>query len=321
MNKLLTYLIGLLIIMVGGCQVSVESETIVMLTPSQSTTITNKQTWTPTVSQTPVPTDTSTPTQTPTKTATNTPAATWTPVPTLASENALARIRELYQDSEPCEIPCWWGITPGQTTWAQARQILSEIEPEYGPYYRDIVTRYKYSFEVPENFEALNLGFIEASIYVSGDMVIALSTNTGWLHRDFNFSRSSLLTLLGEPDEIWIRYTTPDPGLLIEYEIDLLYMSKGVLLNITGEAQIENNTLAICPQNFQRGAFPAAITMYSPEIADSFEQLREMLFGKYELAETRYVHLQTVTDGFGESEFYNVYNNENATECFAVNVK
>jgi len=183
------------------------------------------------------------------------------------------------------------------------------------------VTRYKYSFEVPVNFEALNLGFIEVSVYVSGDMVIAISTNTGWIHRDFNFSRSSLLALLGEPDEIWIRHTTPDTGLLIEYEIDLLYMSKGVLLNISGEAQLENNTLVICPQNFQRGAFPAAITMYAPEATNSFEQLREMLFGEYEPNEARYVRLQTVTDGFGESEFYNVYKNENATDCFALNVK
>jgi hypothetical protein len=321
MNKSLTFLIGLLMIAAGGCQVSFEPKTMVMLTPSPSTTITSTRTWTATASHTPVPTETSTPTQMPTKTATNTPTATWTPVPTLAPDTALARIRELYQDTEPCVLPCWWGITPGQTPWAQARHILSELSPEYGPYYRDNVTRYKYSFEVPENFEALNLGFIEVSIYVSGDMVIAISTNTGWLHRDFNFSRSSLLALLGEPDEIWIRHTIPDPGILIEYELDLLYMSKGVLLNISGEAQIENNTLAICPQNFQRGAFPAAITMYSPEIADSFEQLREMMFGKYDLAETHYVRIETVTDGFGESEFYNMYKNENANECFEVSVK
>jgi len=43
MNKPLTYLIGLLIIMVGGCQVSIEPETFAMLKQSQATTITSKR--------------------------------------------------------------------------------------------------------------------------------------------------------------------------------------------------------------------------------------------------------------------------------------
>lgn len=291
--------------MVAGCNSSIKTSARII---SSSAAITK------------IPTRTPTPTL-PRKTATATPTETWKPVPTLDSKAALARIKELYVNMELCEIPCWWGITPGKTTWTQARQILSEIQPEQGPYYREIVTRYKYSFEVPANFDVLDLGFIEASIFVSGDIVVAISTNTGWIHRDFNYSRTSLLTLLGKPDEIWLRHTTPESELLIEYEMDLLYKSKGVLLNISGVAKKEIDTLLICPQNFQRGAFPAAITMYASEVTNSFDQLRELLFGKYELTETRYVRLGTITDGFGESEFYELYKKENAIECFSVQVK
>lgn len=323
MSKPLAYLFVFLLFTVGGCQVSTEPEALAMITPSPPATLTGTPTQTPKASQTPIPTYSSTPTQTqtPTKTATNTLTATWTPVATMDSEAALERISELYQYTEPCKFPCWWGITPGQTTWPQARQILSEIQTEQGPYYREIMTLYKYSFGVPAKFEALDLGFIEASIFVNENIVVAISTNIGWIHRDFDYSRTYLLTLLGQPDEIWLRHTTPESELLIEYEMDLLYKSTGVLLNISGEAKKQNDRLVICPQKFQSGAFPAAITMYAPEITYSFDELREMLFGKYELAETRYVRLSTITNGFGEREFYELYKNENAAECFAVNVK
>lgn len=321
MNKPLAYLFVLLFITISGCQVSTEPEVLSTITPSPSATLTGTPTWTPTASQTLFPTYTPTSTQTSTKTATNTLTATWTPVSTMNAEAALERIRELYQYIEPCKFPCWWGITPGQTTWAQARQILSEIQPEQGPYYREILTRYKYSFEVPARFEALGLGFIEASIFVNGDKVVAISTNTGWIHQDFDYSRTNLLALFGQPDEIWLRHTTPESELIIEYEMELLYKSDGILLNISGEAKKQDDRLVICPQKFQRGAFPAAITMYASKITNSFDQLREMLFGKYDVTEPRYVRLQTITEGFGESEFYQLYKNEDAPDCFTVDVK
>lgn len=321
MNKLLTYLIGLLIIMVGGCQVSFEPETLVTLTPSPSMTITSTRTWTPTGSQTPVPADTSTPTQPPTKTATNSPTPTWTPVPTLAPDASLARIRELYQGTGPCELPCWWGITPGTTTWAQARLLLSELSPEYGPYYRGALPRYDYSFEVPANFEPLNLGFIEVSLYVQDEIIVAVGTSTGWIHQEFDYSLANLLAMFDQPDEIWIRHSPVEADFHIEYSINLFYKAQGVLLHISGEATLRDNTLVICPLNVNHGIFPMGIMLFTPNVTDSYEQLRELLYGRYDLAEDRYVPLSTITDGFGVSEFYNVYKNDNATECFGVNVE
>ena len=281
MNKSFTFLIGLLMIMAGGCQVSFEPETLVMITPSPSTTITSKQTRTSTASQTSVPTNTSAPTQTPTETATSTPTAIWTPVPTLAPEIALARIRELYQDTEPCELPCWWGITPGMTTWAQARHILSELGPEYGPYDRDIVTRYIYSFEVPVNFEPLNYGFIEVSLYVHDEIVVAVGTSTGWIHQDFDYSLANLLALFGQPDEIWVSHSTVEADFHIEYSIHLFYKAQGVLLSNSGEATLRANTLVICPINVQHSIVPMGIMLYAPNITDSYFMTALNMFSRY----------------------------------------
>lgn len=225
----------------------------------------------------------------------------------------------MFVNTEPCEIPCWWGITPGKTTWAQARQLLSEISPEYGPYYDGALPRYDYSFEVPVNFEPLGYGFIEASLYVQDEIVIAIGTSTGWLHRDFDYSFANLLSLFDQPDEIWIRYSPVEADFHIEYSLNLFYKEQGILLHKSGEAALKDNTLVICP--LQRGIFPMGITLFAPTITSSYDYLRELLFGKYELTETHYVRLSSITDGFGESEFYELYKNENAAECFSVDVK
>lgn len=318
--KLLLLLIVLALNAIG-CQASLQSETPTSLPlPFPSVTVTITQTQIHTASATLSPTRTPTPVL-PKKTATATPTRTWTPVPRLSPEAALARIKELYVDGVPCALPCWWGITPGQTTWAQARQLLSEVSPEYGPYYSGILPRYDYSFEVPVNFEPLGYGFIEPSLYVRDEIVVAVGTSTGWIHRDFDYSFANLLVLLGQPDEIWIKYSPTEADFQIEYSLTLFYQVRGILLRKSGEAKLRDNTLVICPLKDQHSMFPLGITLYTPDITDSYEHLRELLHGKYGPGEDRYVRLSTITDGFGESEFYELYKNENATECFAVFVK
>lgn len=71
-------------------------------------------------SSTPIP-PTSTSTFTPTETATATLPA------TLESEQAKETIRTLLQDSVDCEAPCFWGITPRQTTLSEAINIFTHL--------------------------------------------------------------------------------------------------------------------------------------------------------------------------------------------------
>lgn len=53
---------------------------------------------------TPCPTRTPTPTRTP-------------PPPTLTSDERHAYVEEMLATNGGCELPCWWGVTPGQSDW------------------------------------------------------------------------------------------------------------------------------------------------------------------------------------------------------------
>lgn len=107
--KPLTYLSLFLVIALG----------ISACMPAGSAT-TPTQSETPVSSSTPIP-PASTSTSTPTETATATLPA------TLEPEQAKENIRTLLQDSVDCEAPCFWRITPGQTTLSEAENIFTHL--------------------------------------------------------------------------------------------------------------------------------------------------------------------------------------------------
>jgi len=42
----------------------------------------------------------------------------------LSPQAASAKIKELFQTNGGCQLPCWWGITPGQTRWQGVKDFL-----------------------------------------------------------------------------------------------------------------------------------------------------------------------------------------------------
>ena len=86
-----------------------------------------------TATSSPLPTDTIVPpTQTLTPiTSTPLPAFTsaplLTPLPTFSSTEGVEKLRLWIEGVFDCLLPCWGGITPGKTSWQEARQILEQM--------------------------------------------------------------------------------------------------------------------------------------------------------------------------------------------------
>lgn len=78
----------------------------------------------PTVSRSP---STSTPNPSPTTIPTSTRTPTWVPLPTLPPAEALAKVQELLETNGGCDFPCWWGITPGQTTLVETGEFFGHF--------------------------------------------------------------------------------------------------------------------------------------------------------------------------------------------------
>src|SRR5688572_13990138 len=52
--------------------------------------------------------------------------------PTMTTDEAKRLVRDLLENNAGCKLPCWWGITPGKTTWSEARQILEKASRHIG---------------------------------------------------------------------------------------------------------------------------------------------------------------------------------------------
>lgn len=60
-----------------------------------------------------------------TKTPTEMPTITFTAVPTLSTDEAYVYMQAFLRNGPDCRLPCWWGITPGQSTMLDVQRQLA----------------------------------------------------------------------------------------------------------------------------------------------------------------------------------------------------
>lgn len=127
----LIYLLGLMCILILAT--SCTKSSYLMVTPSSE--ITQMQ---PTINSSAISTrniDHTTPTSMPMPTHTLTPGPTFTLTPsrtltvisTLAVEDARLRLLDLLDNNGDCRLPCLWGITPGESMYQDAKEILMPL--------------------------------------------------------------------------------------------------------------------------------------------------------------------------------------------------
>ena len=89
-----------------------------------------------------------------------------------------------------CKLPCWAGITPGLTPFAEANELLGQHLPEY---------------QIPTFLTTSTLTFqtIAAEPMISGSLFYD-GTRVGEIHLDVRLPASYLLDRLGTPDCVWV---------------------------------------------------------------------------------------------------------------------
>jgi hypothetical protein len=307
-------LVGIFILTALGC--SGLSGATSNLTPGVPAALTSTPTaptatFTPTIAPTLTPTITPAPPNIPLSTA----ILTWTPVPTLPPAEALEALLKLYADNGGCQLPCWWGITPGKTSWQEARTKLSRLGHISRPFGGKEVVRYEFSFVIPAEIDSS--GSFEPDIGVKDDIVVGISLNSRWVRGDFDYSLAGWLQVWGTPGEIWLKVVTTAPS-EIQYEMDLFYPAKGILLNVTGIAQAHGDSLSICPQTFKRDIFPPALVLWSPSKNITYQTMFSDLLGKTIVDQNKFSLLEKLTDNFGPGDFYETYRDPKATACFDI---
>lgn len=244
--------------------------------------------------------------------------ATSTNVATLPPNEALEKLLDLYENNGECELPCWWGVTPGVTTWEEVYERLAPLGYVAPPIVHENITRYEFEFAVPT--ELSSLGYFWPELAVKNDVVTAISINSSYIEHNFDYSLTGLLKSFGVPEEIWIKPTVESMTNVPFYEIRLFYPAKGILISANGDAEIRDNNFIICPNEFKLENYPPSIILWSSQQKVRFHDFGLSVLGNLTWDTNGYYQLKELTTEFNEKDFYNTYVNSASEGCFALDL-
>ena len=243
-------------------------------------------------------------------------SATQTIAPTLSTEEALRRIKEFYKDNGVCNLPCWWGIVPGETMWEQAKQLLGPLGIMKNDYFEAFVPREMDPLKGPLPIDYV-FGNVDARFYVDNNVVRVINVNSRWVNQSFDYSLSGILNVWGTPDEIWFTLYPESVTGTPHYDLYLLYSHKGMVMS-RGFASVSGNLMTICPQKvLTYDGIPPWFMLWSSEEDVSFSDESEILTHFKTTFGEVFVQLENATDT-SKDQFYEIYSKPNPSKCLDV---
>lgn len=125
-----------------------------------------------------------------------------TKTPTLSLAQANALVLDLLETNAGCQLPCWWGIVPGETKWPVARAFLAQVAVGIFQgdlkYYVEQEVRYPITyFGVSYNVNGKSAG---ALFYLKNNIINSIKT--GPSGTDINYRLHQFLSRYGRPDQV-----------------------------------------------------------------------------------------------------------------------
>ncbi len=230
---------------------------------------------------------------------------TWTPIPTLEPTVALSYLTDLLQNNKGCKLPCWWGITPGKTTWVEANQFLESF------------TLYSYGIRGdPNGYQVAE--FLMPFPADMGTIPYPFGIRNGIIEDIFNiyfgnltksYNLVEILITYGQPDDILVSaYYEPRYS---EYmtEIAVFYLQQGILVEyFDSDGNTNGDVITKCPQ---KATYPW-LALWAPSLELTIDE-----------AASRYLDIRnwppyrTLFDatGMDVETFYQTFKDPNNEKC------
>ncbi len=165
-------------------------------------------------------------------TSTQNPIEVITPAPTVTTTPDLFeksinnnRVIEKLNNLPNCQLPCRWGITPGETRWDQAKAILDEFDEEIAVWPL-LNGEQRVFMMISIILDDGSLNIVDVKINLKEGVVRLFI-----LVQDFNGHLGDIQTFLlenGKPDEIWIHSLANNMGGPPPFDVWFLYWEKGI---------------------------------------------------------------------------------------------
>ena len=212
--------------------------------------------------------------------------------PLKTGEEALAFVIEMQETNGGCDLPCWWGITLGNTIGQEARQILSPVR-EFGEnYVLDVTTPViqVYTFDLKEYSNiSVRLETKKNENQPVDNIKVGsfISINDDATHYHDSWRRyfvAELLARLGQPSEVWLGFGPygPQGSKRYLYELMVFYEDPGLTVEYAGlavkgdpnHACLALEQLKLLRLNIQRPSDPNLVKPPGP--GEPFTDLRPL---------------------------------------------
>lgn len=297
MKRKIIILLLCLVIIVSGCN-STQLETAT-LTPSSVIKLTPEPS---------LPAKTSIPTWTPTHTLlpTKTPLPpTLTPIPTLNSEQALLEVSNLLSaNPDGCQLPCFWHVTPGKTSWDEASNILRSFSD------RDYVNGNEDKFLAEYFYTVPNDDWWQdVRLFIRDDTVESIETKN---IDSILYSLINVLDVYGSPDEVWImtfRSASYSQDNTVPFMVFLLYSKFQFIVSYELiDGAVANDQVMGCVSG------DPSIYIWSSQDLIEIQDILE--YFNYYFPDQIYLRLSDATEGkLNENDFYSLFRNPNNEAC------
>lgn len=177
-------------------------------------------------------------TLTPTASSTenSTPDMTPTVIPTLPPKQVARVIQELFEDNSNCLLPCFWGITPGETAWQTAEQFLAPLALRM--FLHD--TYAEVNLPAPESTQLIEL----RQFYVFQDDVITQIESP--IIQALNFQPAAIMQTYGPPHQVWLNTANASREGHWGFIMNLFYPHQGFMLKYSVEGVQQNDKVRGC---------------------------------------------------------------------------
>lgn len=240
LRKIMLFLFLFTLAAVSACQVTPLSLSTMVVTPVTPTTLTASPTIAPALS-------------------TSTPD--FSAYLTRIAQQDQDKINELLMTNAGCDLPCWWGITPGLTTLAEVDKLMKEMgafgSVLEGQEFRlpdGLITRYV-GFDRFHSSERIDIGFgakntIIQSIKIERDVTIREEKISRIYWNAYSLKR--IFEKYGKPDRVWVKNF---PSIRDSPTSDIMmfvFYDKLKFLIVYSMSVKTANPMLICP-NFEDG--------------------------------------------------------------------
>jgi hypothetical protein len=229
----------------------------------------------------------------------------------------------LFRTNAGCKLPCWWGVTPGVTPWADVESFLDYMGAITGKYKLEdgLIYHGTSGFDVQslEGVIANTVDFLERNalielIYIySEGFSNPLAFQEQWSH----FSPERVIKEFGEPSRVFFESSSSGPvteDRVAGYTLWIFYDRIGVLILYNGYGDF-GRTFHFCPK-LENGEDIRSLEMYL-QSTNNTNPIEETA-GIIGLEINPYPRVQSIEEaaGISTTEFYNLFIKEGEQACF-----